>query len=309
VAALFAIMTKVGAYSILRVYTLIFGVEAGPLGGLIDPWLLPIALATMVIGTLGVLSATELRRQVAYLVVVSVGLLMTAFGLGTQASIAAGLYYLAHTTFAAAALFLLADVIAMGRGTLQDRLDPGPAIANASLVGSLFFITAILVSGLPPLSGFLGKYMVLRAAVDAPSMPWVLGVILTSGLFAVIALARSGSLLFYKAEGTWWLVFFLLKVLWDILVANVAVAALILGGRRCMRPAFVSVPLDLRTELAISILANTVSLTPGTVSAWLSPDRRTLVVHGLRVTDPAALVLEIKTRYERPLIDIFESTC
>jgi multicomponent K+:H+ antiporter subunit E len=107
----------------------------------------------------------------------------------------------------------------------------------------------------------------------------------------------------------WWLVFFLLKVLWDILVANVAVAALILGGRRCMRPAFVSVPLDLRTELAISILANTVSLTPGTVSAWLSPDRRTLVVHGLRVTDPAALVLEIKTRYERPLIDIFESTC
>jgi multicomponent K+:H+ antiporter subunit D len=126
---------------------------------------------------------------------------MTAFGLGTQASIAAGLYYLAHTTFAAAALFLLADIIAMGRGALQDRLDPGPAIANASLVGSLFLITAILVSGVPPLSGFLGKYMVLRAAVDAPSMPWVLGVILTSGLFAVIALARSGSLLFYKAEG------------------------------------------------------------------------------------------------------------
>jgi multicomponent K+:H+ antiporter subunit E len=107
----------------------------------------------------------------------------------------------------------------------------------------------------------------------------------------------------------WWLVFFLLKVLWDILVANVAVAALILGGRRFVQPAFVSVPLDLRTELAISILANTVSLTPGTVSAWLSPDRRTLVVHGLRVTDAAALVLEIKTRYERPLIDIFESTC
>lgn len=104
----------------------------------------------------------------------------------------------------------------------------------------------------------------------------------------------------------WWLVFFLLKVLWDILVANVAVAALILGGQRFARPAFVAVPLDLRTELAISILANTVSLTPGTVSAWLSPDRRTLIVHGLRVTDPAALVHEIKTRYERPLIDIFE---
>jgi multicomponent K+:H+ antiporter subunit E len=104
----------------------------------------------------------------------------------------------------------------------------------------------------------------------------------------------------------WWLVFFLAKVLWDILVANLSVAALILGGQRFARPAFVAVPLALRTELAISILANTVSLTPGTVSAWLSPDRRTLLVHGLRVTDPAALVQEIKRRYERPLRDIFE---
>lgn len=107
----------------------------------------------------------------------------------------------------------------------------------------------------------------------------------------------------------WWLLFFLIKVLWDILVANIAVAALILGGRRFAQPAFVSVPLELRTELAISILANTVSLTPGTVSAWLSPDRRTLLVHGLKVTDPDALVAEIKTRYERPLIYIFEPPC
>jgi len=104
----------------------------------------------------------------------------------------------------------------------------------------------------------------------------------------------------------WWLVFFLVKLLWDILVANVVVALLILGGRRFARPAFVPVPLELRTELAIGILANTVSLTPGTVSAWLSPDRRTLLVHGLRVKDPDALAREIKTRYERPLRDIFE---
>jgi multicomponent K+:H+ antiporter subunit E len=107
----------------------------------------------------------------------------------------------------------------------------------------------------------------------------------------------------------WWLVFFLVRVLWDILVANVTVAVLILGGPRFARPAFVRVPLELRTELATSILANTVSLTPGTVSAWLSPDRRTLVVHGLRVDDPDALAQEIKTRYERPLRDIFEPPC
>jgi multicomponent K+:H+ antiporter subunit E len=107
----------------------------------------------------------------------------------------------------------------------------------------------------------------------------------------------------------WWLVGFLLKVLWDIIVANLAVALLIVGGRRFTRPVFVSVPLELRSELAISILANTVSLTPGTVSAWLSADHRTLLVHGLRVTDPDALVQEIKTRYERPLVYIFEPPC
>ncbi len=202
VAALFAIMTKVGAYSILRVYTLIFGAHAGPVSDLITPWLLPLALATMAIATLGVLSSHELRRQIAYLVIVSVGFLLTAFGIGTEASIGAGLYYLAHSTFAAAAFFLLADIIAMGRGALADRLNPGPVIANANLIGALFFITAILVAGLPPLSGFIGKYMLLQAAAQMPGMPWVFGVILTAGLFGVIALARSGSLLFYRAEGT-----------------------------------------------------------------------------------------------------------
>jgi multicomponent K+:H+ antiporter subunit E len=107
----------------------------------------------------------------------------------------------------------------------------------------------------------------------------------------------------------WWLLFFLIKVLWDILIANVAVAILILRGPTALRPAFVAVPLELRGELSISILANTISLTPGTLSAWLSPDRTTLFVHGLRVDNPDALVAEIKTRYERPLVAIFEPPC
>ncbi|NCA70353.1 MAG: Na+/H+ antiporter subunit E [Sphingobacteriia bacterium] len=99
---------------------------------------------------------------------------------------------------------------------------------------------------------------------------------------------------------------FLGVVMYDILVANIAVAALILGGSRTVKPAFVKVPLDLRSDLAISLLANTVSLTPGTVSAWLSPDRTRLIVHGLKVENPAALVAEIKCRYEAPLKEIFE---
>ena len=100
---------------------------------------------------------------------------------------------------------------------------------------------------------------------------------------------------------------FLLVVGYDILVANLAVAWLILRGARHIRPAFVTVPLDLRSELGISLLANTVSLTPGTVSSWLSPDRRILVVQGLDVADPKALVATIKQRYETPIRRVFES--
>ncbi|MDP1708872.1 MAG: monovalent cation/H+ antiporter subunit D [Gammaproteobacteria bacterium] len=200
VAALFAIMTKVGAYSILRVYTLIFGDQAGPAANLIEPWLLPLALVTLAVGMLGAVASTHLRQQVAYLVVASIGSLLTAFGLNSAAGIAAGLYYLPHTTFTLAAFFLLADAIANRRGPLGDRLDPGPVIANSRLLGALFFVTAILAAGLPPLSGFLGKFLILRAALEHPALPWVMGVLLVTALLGLIALARSGSLLFYRAQ-------------------------------------------------------------------------------------------------------------
>jgi multicomponent K+:H+ antiporter subunit D len=199
VAALFAIMTKVGAYSILRVHTLIFGAGAGPAAGLSEPWLLPLALATVIVGMLGAVASTHLRRQVAWLVVASVGSLLAAFGLATTAGLAAGLYYLPHTTFATAALFLLADAIARRRGALGDRLDPGPATASPRLLGGLFFVAAMAVAGLPPLSGFLGKFLTLRAALDHPLLPWIMGAVLAAGLLGMIALARTGSLLFYRA--------------------------------------------------------------------------------------------------------------
>jgi multicomponent K+:H+ antiporter subunit D len=198
VAALFAIMTKVGVYAILRVYTLVFGAGAGPAANLIEPWLLPLALLTLAVGTLGALAAARLRAQAAYLVIASVGTLLTAFGLGSGAGIAAGLYYLAHTTFATAALFLLADVIAGGRGAAGDGFEPAPAVARAGLLGGLYLATAVLVAGLPPLSGFLGKLLLLRAALEHPALPWVMGTVLGGGLLALIALARAGSLLFFR---------------------------------------------------------------------------------------------------------------
>jgi multicomponent K+:H+ antiporter subunit E len=95
-------------------------------------------------------------------------------------------------------------------------------------------------------------------------------------------------------------------VLGDILVANLTVARLILGRPERLRPAFVLVPLALKSDLAISLLANTICLTPGTVSSRLALDRQHLLVHALDAADPEQLVATIKSRYEAPLREIFE---
>jgi multicomponent K+:H+ antiporter subunit E len=94
-------------------------------------------------------------------------------------------------------------------------------------------------------------------------------------------------------------------VLWDIVLANVGVARLVLGPMQRLRPAYVEVPLELEQPLAIALLASIITMTPGTVSADLSDDRRRLLVHVLDTADPAALVAAIKSRYEHPLKEIF----
>lgn len=99
---------------------------------------------------------------------------------------------------------------------------------------------------------------------------------------------------------------YLARLLADIVVANFQVARLILGPAQRLRPAFIELPVTLRDPFAVSVLASTISLTPGTVSADLSRDRRTLLVHCLDVPDPEALCRHIKHRYETPLGEIFE---
>ncbi|WP_111495448.1 MULTISPECIES: Na+/H+ antiporter subunit E [Marinobacter] len=99
---------------------------------------------------------------------------------------------------------------------------------------------------------------------------------------------------------------YILRVLWDIVVASVNVAYIVLNPVRKPRPAFVSYPLELKHPLAISTLAGTISLTPGTVSADVSDDESLLLIHVLDMEDEAALVEEIKKRYERPLLEIFK---
>ena len=99
---------------------------------------------------------------------------------------------------------------------------------------------------------------------------------------------------------------FLIVFVIDIVRGSFLVAWLILRGPKHLRPVFVAVPLALETDLAISLLANTISLTPGTVSTKLSADKRTLIVHPIDTGNAAALVAEIKQRYETPLKKIFE---
>ncbi len=174
VAALFAIMTKVGAYSLLRTSTLMFGAQAGGLSWLYIPWLLPLALATLLLGLLGALAARDLREQAAYLVVASVGTLLTAFALPGSDALAAGLYYLPHSTFAAAALFLLAEAISQARGTQGDRFEPGSAMPGAAWLGGLFFaLTNSCCSRrrwITPCGPGFG--LLSWAAACWPSLPW-----------------------------------------------------------------------------------------------------------------------------------------
>lgn len=94
-------------------------------------------------------------------------------------------------------------------------------------------------------------------------------------------------------------------VLWDIVVANLIVAKLILGPKSKLRPRFLAIPLDLQDPNGLVILASVITLTPGTVSSEFSPDRRTLFVHGLDVEDTEAAIRDIKQRYEAPLMEIF----
>jgi len=197
-AALFAVLTKVGVYAILRVYPLVFGPAAGEVADVAAAWVLPAALITLAFGALGVLAARTLRASAGWLVVYSVGTLLVAVGLFSEAGYAAAVYYTAHSTLASAALFLLADLIARQRATGGDRLDVVDAMPHATVLGVLFFVAAVTVAGLPPFSGFVGKLMVLEAARVAPGAVTSWSVLLLAALVVIVAVARAGSALFWR---------------------------------------------------------------------------------------------------------------
>ncbi|OLO10317.1 monovalent cation/H+ antiporter subunit D [Chromohalobacter japonicus] len=200
IAALFAIMTKVGIYSIIRVYTLIFGEQAGPLANLAQPWIWWLGLATLALGAVGVLSARDMRTQVAYLILVSVGTLLAGIGMHSEAALGALLYYLTHTTLVSGGLFLLVDAIAQQRGKAGARIVQSRTLTQPATLGLLFFAGAIAMAGLPPLSGAFGKALLLQAATTA-QQHWLWPILLGSGLASLIALSRTGSTIFWRASG------------------------------------------------------------------------------------------------------------
>lgn len=162
------------------------------------PWLPALAMATIAVAATGVLAARELRPQIGYLVIGSAGTLLLCVGLAQPATVAAGLFYLVNSTLAAACLFLLADRIAFARGVAGDTLRPAAFDGSRNRLGALFFVAAVAVAGVPPLAGFMGKAMLLQSVVGTSSGAWVLAVVLASSLLVMVALARSGSVLFWS---------------------------------------------------------------------------------------------------------------
>ncbi|WP_377186511.1 monovalent cation/H+ antiporter subunit D [Ruegeria meonggei] len=197
VAALFAIMTKVGAYSILRMYTLTFGPEVEATQGLVGTWLQPAALVTLAIGAIGILGTKHIARMVAFCAIASMGTLLVAVSLFTETATSAALYYIYHSTLATALMFLVADLVMERRG---GAIAPTAPMPQSGLISALFFVGAIALAGMPPLSGFIGKLLVLDASRDAPDANAIWAVVLIGSFVTIVGLARAGSLIFWKSH-------------------------------------------------------------------------------------------------------------
>ncbi|MGE3151336.1 MAG: monovalent cation/H+ antiporter subunit D [Nitrospiraceae bacterium] len=198
VAALFSIMTKIGIYAIIRLTTLIYGLDAGAVVELTSPWLLPVALITLALATLGALGAERLAVMTAYLTIASVGTILTAVAIGSGAALSAALYYLAHSTLVIAVLFLVTDLLGRSRGAMGDQLHPGPPLRHPALLGLAFLFGGATVAGVPPSSGFLGKLMVLQSTQDESGVAAIWTVILVTSVLTLIGCSRAGSILLWN---------------------------------------------------------------------------------------------------------------
>jgi multicomponent K+:H+ antiporter subunit D len=198
---LFALLTKVGVYALARVFAPWFATEHTALAT-IGELLRGLALLSIVGGALLALASQTLRQLAGALVIASVATALLALSTGGAPALSATLFYVVHSTLAAAAIFLVSAYLARLRGTAEDRLDVSPAISSRGPAMLLFLGIAIVVSGLPPLSGFLGKLSVLQVVSVSPGAAWSVGLLLTGSLITLLAVTRAGNAVFLRAPVT-----------------------------------------------------------------------------------------------------------
>ncbi|HEX2825823.1 MAG TPA: monovalent cation/H+ antiporter subunit D [Burkholderiales bacterium] len=221
-AAMFALLTKVGVYSVLRTWLLFFVDD-----GTVEPYgadvLMAGGLVTLAFGAIGVMASQNLRRVTAYSLVVSAGTLLAAVAVRDVAVTSAALYYLAASTLGVSAMFLLVELLERGRApgadilavTAEAYIEPeeelpqeaevGFAIPGSlALLGSAFVLCAVVLAGLPPLAGFVGKFGLLHALFDLDRLSgaaWSLfALLIVSGFAAIVALARAGVRRFWVGD-------------------------------------------------------------------------------------------------------------
>ncbi|HVX72250.1 MAG: monovalent cation/H+ antiporter subunit D [Devosia sp.] len=212
VAAIFAIMSKVGIYVLLR----LSGLLGAELDGFGHDWMFFGGMATMLFGTVGVLSSQELPRMTGFAVLLSSGTVLAMLGYGDPGVTAGAMYYLIASSLGLACLFLLAELMERGRPIEADVFavtleafgddevetdgDIGIAVpATMALLTVSFGGCAVLLTGMPPLAGFVGKFAMLRSMLGAQiggSIPvgtwWLMAFVVLSGLASMIALLRAG---------------------------------------------------------------------------------------------------------------------
>lgn len=223
-AALFAILSKVGVYAVLRLWLLLFGAGSGASDGFGENWLVVGGMITLVFSAIGVLASQELSRLAGFSLVMSSGTLLIAIGARDSAVTAAALYYLVVSTLGVSAFYLLIELIERGRAIGADLLavsaeefdideddemerseEVGLAIpATMAFLGLSFGCCALLLAGLPPMPAFVGKFALLSALLDTKpltAVAWTMLVLLTlSGIAAIIAMSRIGIRIFWASE-------------------------------------------------------------------------------------------------------------
>jgi len=197
VAALFVIMTKVGIYALLRFSTVDLD-SAAFTTDLLQPWLPWLAVATIGLGVVGALAAKAFAAVVANLVMVSSGTLLLAIAASSVEAHAAALYYLLHTTIATGALFVFVDIISRQRGDLADLIEKGPRLSSFVMLAAAYLVLGVAASGMPPMSGFLAKLMVLQSLNDTETVAVAWTALLVSGLVVALVLARAASAFFWE---------------------------------------------------------------------------------------------------------------